>query len=552
MQISHVQVQNYRALKDVQASFASFACIIGENNSGKSSLLQAFLSFLDGKSLEPTDYYDETEPVTISVRFEDVTDRDLDVLAEEHRNRIKDIIQSGSLTLVRRFPLGERSQLRCKLLLPKEQRFRETVYDAGLKGKKGKAVRDYIEAEYPELVADGLGGITTQKKAKELIQNYVSGLALENMELDETALPSGIPESVKALFPVPMYVPAVKNLSDEIKTSKSATFGKLLGLLSDAIEPELSDVKGWFDELDQRLNRILGPDKNPVDKRIPEVQRIEAAVEQNLRETFSNVNVELKIPPPELSMILQGADFEIDDGVKGTTDTKGDGLRRAVTFAILRCYSDLLKQSAQVLEERRNEYLFLFEEPELYLHPVAQATLFDALSLMSKRNQVVISTHSPFFFRPDNTDRFIRIRKVTSEPKPIGQLAQIDLQDMSDRDLFQIISFETSNGAFFARKVLLVEGDSELIALPHIARSLNEEWDFAKSHIALVKIGGKGNVQRFRQFFERFGIEVSVVADLDILIDGYEKLGVQQHATTDAVTAYSDGGQASRIYKRFK
>ena len=36
MQIGHIRVQNYRGLKDVETSFSNFACIIGENNVGKS------------------------------------------------------------------------------------------------------------------------------------------------------------------------------------------------------------------------------------------------------------------------------------------------------------------------------------------------------------------------------------------------------------------------------------------------------------------------------------------------------------------------------------
>ena len=117
-------------------------------------------------------------------------------------------------------------------------------------------------------------------------------------------------------FPEPIYVPAVKDLSDEVKTSQSASFGKLVGLLLKAIEPELSDLQGWFDDLDQRLNRISGPNDTLVDERISEVRLIEDAVEQHLRETFSNVSVELRIPPPDFKTILQGAEFEIDDGVK--------------------------------------------------------------------------------------------------------------------------------------------------------------------------------------------------------------------------------------------
>ena len=83
MQIGHIRVENYRGLKDVQADISRFACIIGENNAGKSSLLQAFVSFLDGKTLNASDYYDDTLPVTITLRFDNVDSKDLRILADE-------------------------------------------------------------------------------------------------------------------------------------------------------------------------------------------------------------------------------------------------------------------------------------------------------------------------------------------------------------------------------------------------------------------------------------------------------------------------------------
>ena len=527
MNIAQIRVRNYRSLKDVEASVSNFACIIGENNAGKSSLLQAFAIFLKKARLGKSDFYDESEPISITVRLEDVTKDDLAVLAETHRTRIVRDVHGGSLTFVRKYLPSGSSELLSRRLVPADERFLETSYNDGLKGKNRQQVRDYLTATYPELGEEAIGEVANITAAKALLERHADQLPPEARIPQDEKLSTGIENSVSPLFPEAIYVPAVKDLSDEVKTTQSATFGKLISLLLKEIEDELGDLQGWFDDLDKRLNRTLGPDDIPIDERISGVRDIEAALEYNLRETFSNVNVELRIPPPEFKTIFQGADIEIDDGVKGNVDTKGDGLRRAATFAILRSYVRFAKGIAQPDKQRLNQYLFLFEEPELYLHPVAQVILFDALSLISKRHQVIISTHSPFFFKPDNTDKFIKVKKERAQPKPIGVLAHIDLTDLSDRDLFEIISFENNNSAFFARKVVLVEGDSELIALPHIARSLNEQWDFAKSHIALVKIGGKGNIQRFRQFFDRFDIEVSVVADLDIIIDGFEKLGVE-------------------------
>ncbi|MDP2268041.1 MAG: AAA family ATPase, partial [Deltaproteobacteria bacterium] len=143
----------------------------------------------------------------------------------------------------------------------------------------------------------------------------------------------------------------------------------------------------------------------------------------------------------------------------------------------------------------------LFEEPELYLHPQAQNVLFEALSLISRTQQVVVTTHSPLFFSPTITKTFIKIYKqrIPNQIKPQSVCLTIDLNDMPTKDQFQIISFETGSHAFFSRRVILVEGDSELIALPHIAKMLNAQWDLKANSISLVKINGK--FQTLPRFF---------------------------------------------------
>lgn len=530
MKIDHIHVQNYRGLKDVEASIDKFACIIGENNAGKSSLLQAFTIFLNGKGLNEHNYYDETQPIVVTVRFDDVTDRDLESLDEGHRPRIKEIIYDGSLTLVRRFPLVESPKLRCKRMIPVAHRFRENTYNEWLKGKSGKDIKNFLTTRYSELPKEKISGATTQKKARSLIKDYVdNNLSPDDKELEEVDLPTGIAQSVTKLLPEPIYVAAVQDFADEIKAKQSATFGKLLSVLLKEIEPKLNEAQEVFKELEKRLNRIDHPDGSQTDHRLDEVKHIENTVEGYLHDIFAPIGIELKIPPPEVKIILSNAEIEINDGgVKGNTDTAGDGLKRAITFAIFRSYVEL-SGSTNSLSERQNRFLFLFEEPELYLHPIAQRTLFEALSQVSQRHQVLISTHSPFFFQPENTDMFIKMKKVSANPKPCSELVRINLSDMSDRDLFQIISFETSNTAFFSKKAVLVEGDSELIAIPHIARTLHVDWDFVKNHIAIVKINGKGSIRRFKEFFAAFDIPVVVITDLDILLNNFNQLNIGEN-----------------------
>jgi putative ATP-dependent endonuclease of OLD family len=109
--------------------------------------------------------------------------------------------------------------------------------------------------------------------------------------------------------------------------------------------------------------------------------------------------------------------------------------------------------------------------------------------------------------------------------KPISKAIFIDLHnDMSKKDLFQILCYENNAAAFFAQKLLLVEGDSDIYFFKHISKVLNSEWDFDNKGIPVIKLNGKGNVARFKEFFGHFGIELHCILDLDVLIGGFGQL----------------------------
>jgi predicted ATP-dependent endonuclease of OLD family len=175
--------------------------------------------------------------------------------------------------------------------------------------------------------------------------------------------------------------------------------------------------------------------------------------------------------------------------------------------------------------------LFLFEEPELYLHPKSQRVLFNTLAQISRSHQVVVTTHSPLFFAPGVTAAFVRVSKQQQEPKPVGRLFHVDFSlDQPRAETFRLARYENADAAFFSQRVVLFEGESDDAYCKHVARLLDSNWDFDTKNIALVRVSGKGNFAKFRDFFTAFGIEVKIVADLDALFDGYQHLGASEAA----------------------
>lgn len=547
-----LRVANYRGLRDVTIPLSSFVCITGENNSGKSTVLQALSLFLSGSALKATDYFDPEVEISIEVTFADVTDADLALLVDEHRERIAELVEGGKLSLVRQYGADGKSQLGHFGLAPKDARFSPERISSLLKGKSRGAIKTAVLEAFPEL-QDDAASMTTQDAARQIILKHGQALPESEKETRFIPLPTGLDKSVIPMLPERIYIPAVKDLADETKTAETSSFGKILAMVMKAIEPLLAEEEGLFDKLSRKLTRTVTADGEVEDHRLGQVKDIEESIQRYVRESFANVTLEIEIPPPELKTLLSTARILADDGVRGPLELKGDGLRRAVVFSVLRTYVDLARGSGPTGEgEPRSErgYLLLFEEPELFLHPDAQKILFDALGVFATKNHVVVTTHSPLFLGPQTTATFVRLSKHSlPEVKPFTKASPVDLNNLARKDEFQIICYENNSAALFAKRVVLVEGDSDYIAFPHIAETINSAWDCRLRSVAFVRVGGKGSIARYRSFFRRFDVPVFVITDLDALIDGFDKLEPSEAALRlrsdllqkiDATTAKGD------------
>jgi predicted ATP-dependent endonuclease of OLD family len=528
MKLTGLHVVNYRGLKDIVIPLSSFVCITGENNGGKSSVLQTLSLFMSGSLLKETDYFDPAQQITIALSLSDVTDGDLQLLAEEHRERIAPLRVDGKLTLVRRYGTDRRSEFGYYGFVPKDARFAPDSVARLVEKKKSAALRDAILGVFPEL-ASQVTASSTQTACKDLICQLGDSLPSDAKELRFVDLPTGFDKSVLPMLPERIYIPAVKDLSDDTKTAETSSFGKILAIVIKAIEPLLAEEKGLFEQLSRKLTRLAKADGTVEDNRLEEIKAIEQTIQRYVRESFASVSLEIEIPPPELRSVLSTARILADDGVKGPLELKGDGLRRAVVFSILRTYVEFArKASQQQVEGNQAErgYLLLFEEPELFLHPDGQKILFEALGVFSKKHHVVVTTHSPVFLGPDAIATFIRFSKVTDDgvPKPFTKSRHVDLGGINSRDEFQIICFENNSAAFFAKRIVLVEGDSDFIAFPHIAETLKVDWNCRSCSVAFVRVGGKGSIARYRSFFGRFDVPVFVITDLDSFDDEFDKL----------------------------
>ena len=87
----------------------------------------------------------------------------------------------------------------------------------------------------------------------------------------------------------------------------------------------------------------------------------------------------------------------------------------------------------------------------------------------------------------------------------------------------------TKANLFFARGVVIVEGDSENILLPTLARLIRR--DFTECGVSVVNVGG-GGLRRYSRIFQRkdtakngkISVPVATVTDMDVMPDCAPKI----------------------------
>lgn len=137
--------------------------------------------------------------------------------------------------------------------------------------------------------------------------------------------------------------------------------------------------------------------------------------------------------------------------------------------------------------------LLLVEEPEAHLHPQLQDRVMDLLKQHSKevpdgerRVQVVMTTHSPSLVSSADIETMTMVHKGQTYPLASGHTK---LQK-TDYSFLQRFIDATKANLFFARGVMMVEGPAEAILLPTLAEACGRS--FSKHGISIVNVGSVG------------------------------------------------------------
>lgn len=541
MRLSTLRIQNFRSCRDIRLTLGNMHALVGANNAGKSTVLRAleFLFNPSTKTLTEESFWNKD--TTLEIRVEAVFSE----LSEKEKEALNAYLKpDGSFHMARSARLGAKGGDLDSDSEPADdkigigQHYKKPIPEPEwLQDSKinGKNITDWWTRR-DQLTVNGVSfaaGINKRpgvdewkEKAKQFIAANADKIPMQETWVDN---PKGYANVLKGTLPFFVLVPAVRDVAEESKGTRSSPFGKLLYAILDAVTADKrAKIDSILDQVAKQMNRSGGQE------RVPLISETEKRLNTLLSDFFAGCDLEIEFSTPTLEVLLSAPKLYVDDGFRNAIENKGHGLQRAVIFTILRRYAEYMTSS---LDGKRRNLILGVEEPELYMHPQAQRTIRRVFRKISESNdQVIFSTHSSLLLDVAYFDEIIRMEAgiefvegkrttqctawqlsmtkmiedlETRKPKLKGKVTEESM-----RDLYSHAYNPRRNEGFFASRIILVEGLTEEYSLPIFADAL-PTCSFDPQGISVVECGGKGAMDRLFRIFNELHIPCYILFDYD-------------------------------------
>ncbi|RKH18560.1 OLD family endonuclease [Corallococcus sp. CA047B] len=535
MRLDRVVIKNFKSIKMIELRIpqkdehrqgsADFLSIVGENNAGKSSVLEAIRFACTATSKSAQVQFPGNEPSNGPIEIE------LDFDQFNESDRASPVLQENIFMEDGREKYRLKRSWRTVGTASENSSYNPnrppTDHLTGWTGKK--TLKTLLEADerwkpIAELVAQ------ENSTPRPPIGVLIKAARQLNSPLLEThpqepwaAHPGSSASHLEAILPSIIYVPALRETSEEADVGmKQSSIRKIVNSL---FEQQLASH--------ERVIRFRAAAIELQDLFATEGKhRIVTSIEEQITAKFKeliNIGAELKFSAPDvMSDLASSTEFRVlDGGLSTTPDNQGHGAQRSIVLALLQMYAEQLRKSTA---REQHPMLFLIEEPEIYLHPAMCRRMRDTLLKISRSGigQVICTTHSPVFLDlADRHDGIVILRKKAAAPVAKQRTRDVFDQTATDKEqrarLRMLLSFDPAvNEAFFSEQVCLVEGDCEIAAVEAVARRLEKEgnisWSkylMARRTVTLINCRGKWTIPAFQKVLSAFDINYRVIYDLD-------------------------------------
>lgn len=524
MILDSIKIKNFRKLKDCEIKFKETTFLIGQNNSGKSSVFKA-LDFLHKNiNVSPDDYakhYDEEKndfirasEIEMIAEYSNIPEEANDWIGFRGRLLPDEGSTKGTTTY--------------KIKYKKIWKIESTKPEIYIYEKEKSKKERYISAQTPrDLISDelpidflseyfGESNLDTQltsKQNKDKLNDLPQIWSVADESLGQWVKnPGGIPGNILSKLPNIVIIPAESCISE--LTSQN---GALLGLLSELFQ-EVRDSSENYSQAQIYLSR-LAKEMDPQDSET-NFGVLMNELNELTHSLFPDASVHVSANLDDANKVIKPMfNVEMESNVRTSVSYQGHGMIRSTAFQLLKFIQDFINKK---MTHPRSTIL-CFEEPEIYLHPAAANQMRDALyDFAGNNHQIVATTHSPYMINL-GSEKSISLTKFSikdgfSSTNSFNlDDAFIKLQSDEKQNLKMLLKIDDYIARiFFTQKCIFVEGDTEEVVFREtIKRLSHDDKALVIGNCEILRARGKAVLISLAKYLNALNIDYIFMHDAD-------------------------------------
>lgn len=503
MYISKVKIVNYKGFKNIEVAFKDgLNVIIGHNNAGKSSLLEAIALVIDseqGKRLSVWDFHQGMEleslklippSVTISLFFS-MSD------GEDFHSSDVALFSSYALTLSQTLE----SCITYEFYLPKSEHklYTDLTSNATSVYEIMKIIENYFIRKYTYSIYGG----------KPSLHQRVSSEDIHKIDFQK--------------------VDALRNVENELFSRKAELLHDVLAYFLDYNIKKSDKSK---EEKDRQIKKLRDEFQSETKKNIHSlIERIKEGKDEILRYAdntgalyqSNDILFDGTITEEELIKVLN-ISVSSPAGYHVPISNNGLGYNNLIFMSLLLAKMQSNKEISHMGTTNAKAFSVLcLEEPEAHLHPELQYHFLKFLRQNiadGKVKQIFVTSHSSSLTARVKLDELCCLFKDKQQEIKAYYPRVIYRGDENSNAMKYVQRYIDATRAdiFFAGKILFVEGLSEQILIPVFIRLLGYEDDWLKQQAVIINLGGR-YFDHFLKMYEdnedSLPIRVACITDRD-------------------------------------
>jgi putative ATP-dependent endonuclease of OLD family len=481
MIISKLYISNFRGYDEQTIYFhENLSAIIGKNDVGKSTILEALEIFFNNNDIVKIDISD------LNKKREDTSNQNITIQIsfkiDKKRSYTIDTIPTY---LSNEYLLDEDGYLTIR-----------KVWNASGKSITSTSLKTFIVANYPQkkfstpLICNKIKDLrinlshfddshdtqnvnkATSSEIRKAIYQFSN---IQSTDLEETIIPidaedgKKIYEAIKSDLPLYFLFKSDR----ENKDSDSEVQGPLKVITK-------SILSGMQEELDNLKARILSATEEVGLRTIEKLREMNPEIANELTPTVSTKAWDS----------LFSFTFEDEDGIP--INKRGSGVRRLILLNYFRAEAERQRTSERSI-------IYALEEPETAQHPDWQKMLYNALlELSEQRNtQILLTTHSPSLGSLIPLNNIIYLHKENSKLKI--QSNDPLILDKVTQSLGVMPNIEIHRIDSSIKLIICMEGPTDVEFLKNISKYCFDYDLSSNPSILIIPLGG-GNLEHWQNY----------------------------------------------------